>query len=82
MGERVCELIRVIQKEKKTLSLILKFFANTCYGGSWRHLKIGDVVCWHVTLDQAVLKGEVGKIVLGEFFYCMCMQGSSCGGLI
>jgi len=51
-------------------------------------LKIGDLVCWHVTLDHVALKSEIEKIAVGEFctvyiyiyiYIYIYMEGSSCG---
>jgi len=62
MAKRGSELIQVIKKK-----LVSNFFANTHYGGWQSHLKTGDLVCWHVTLDHVVLKSEIEKIAVGEF---------------
>ena len=73
MGKRGSELIQVIQKKNKR-SLLSNFFASTHYSGWQSHLKIGDLVCWHLTLDHVVLKSEIGKIAVGEFCtVCVCV---------
>jgi hypothetical protein len=35
-------------------TLVSSFFANTNCGGWQSHLKISDLVCWHVALDHVV----------------------------